>query len=93
MLTDSQSAILRILQSAVEAEATRRVVYCSDWLGWLPYGCYTGLKYGQEVAGMPSDWQRTDLNALEEHGLIRMVDQVKDVEDEFHERITYEVAT
>ena len=42
---------------------------------------------------MPSDWQRTDLNALEEHGLIRMVDQVKDVEDEFHERITYEVAT
>jgi hypothetical protein len=41
-LTALQFDLLKCLQSAVEAKPNRQIVYCSEWLGYLPFGAITG---------------------------------------------------
>lgn len=93
MLDERQIELRERIESAVENIADRRVVYVSEWLGWLPYGCYHWVEVnGQEIADLPSDWQRSDLQALEQFGFLRRLEEWQDPADEYHLTITYEVA-
>src|SRR5262245_56485719 len=96
-LTTLQADLLGRLRSAVEGKQSRRVVYCTEWLGYLPFGLYQWIECdGQDISReFPPewrlDWSRTDLDALEEIGLLRKVDEWRNPDDDCDMKITYEV--
>ena len=92
-MTALQTDLLRCLRTAVEAKRDRRVVYCSEWLGYLPYGVYHWVEVdGQEISKtFPSDWQRTDLEALAKAGLLAKIEEWQNPEDEYDAKVAYEV--
>ncbi|HEV3440227.1 MAG TPA: hypothetical protein VG122_22930 [Gemmata sp.] len=92
-LTAIQADLLRHLRSAVEAKPNRRVVYCSECLGWLPYVFYHWVEVdGQDISKtFPLDWHRADLEALERVGLLAKIDEWQNPQDEYDTKITYEV--
>jgi len=94
-LTAVQTDLLRCLRSAVEAKASHRVVYCSEWLGYLPYGIYHWVEVeGQDISKtFPSDWRRIDLEALEKVGLLARIDEWQNPNDEYDTKVTYEVSS
>ena len=52
--------------------AWTEIVYCSEWLGYLPYGAYQWIEAaGRDVsAGMPAGWTLDDLLVLEREGFL-----------------------
>jgi hypothetical protein len=94
-LTALQTDLLRHLRFAVEAKQNRRVVYCSECLGWLPYVFYHWVDAdGQDISKtFPLDWQRTDLEALEKAGLLTRIEAWQNPEDEYDTKVTYEVSS
>jgi hypothetical protein len=94
-LTDLQTALLSRLRSAVEANPNRRVVYCTEWLGELPFGLYHWVEVDGEVIStrFPSGWQQSDLDALDRARLLTRVAEWQNPADEFDTTITYEVTS
>jgi hypothetical protein len=94
-LTALQTDLLDHLRSAVEAIHNRRVVYCTEWLGELPFGLYQWVEVDSQVIStrFPSGWQRLDLDALHKAGLLTKVDEWQNPGDEFDTTITYEVTS
>lgn len=96
-LTALQSELLGRLRSAVEGRPSRRVVYCTEWLGYLPFGQYQWVECdGHDIsptfpAEWRLDWSRTDLDALAEVGLLRKVDEWRNPDDECDMKVTYEI--
>jgi hypothetical protein len=93
-LTATQTALLECLRAAVRTAPSRQVVYCAEWLGYLPFGAY----YWVEVEGkdiptrsLPADWRFADLDALAVAGLLTRVSEWRNPEDECEKRITFEV--
>jgi len=93
-LTGLQTDLLRCLRVAVEAKPHRRIVYCSEWLGYLPYGVYCWVEAdSQEISKtFPADWQQADLEALAKAGLLAKIDAWQNPEDEYDTKVTYEVS-
>lgn len=93
-LTLLQTDLLRCLQSAVEAKPNRRIIYCSEWLGYLPFGLYHWIIVdGRDISLMlPTDWSRSDLGTLEKVGFLVKIDEWKNPNDNCETKVTYEVA-
>jgi hypothetical protein len=92
-LTALQTDLLKRLQSAVASTTSRRVVYCSEWLGYLPFGLYHWVNAdGQDISlSLPCGWDRRVFEALEKAGLLAKIDEWKNPDHEYDTKITYEV--
>src|ERR1043165_767851 len=92
-LSKAQIEIWKQILSAVETEPNRQIVYCSEWLGYLPFGAYHWVEVnGLDISqAFPSGWQRSDLRALEQAGVLRLVESWQNPEDEYHQKITYDL--
>lgn len=88
-----QIAIRDKIVTAVRSAGSARIVYRSEWLGYLPFGAYHWVECeGATVSGdFPADWSSADLAALERHGFLKLVSAWIDSDDEFHSKTTYEV--
>jgi hypothetical protein len=93
-LSDSQQVILAKLQEATKSLSQREVAYCSEWLGYLPFGAYHWIEVGGEDISkdFPAGWQRADLQCLEQAGFLRKLSEWQDPNDEYHSKATYAVA-
>jgi hypothetical protein len=94
-LTPTQAALLACLRSAVAGEQSRRVVYCTEYLGYLPFGLYHWFAVSGKVIDssvLPPDFSRSDLDALETAGLLRIIGRLANAEDEWESRTTYELS-
>jgi hypothetical protein len=94
-LTPTQDALLACLRSAVAGGRTRRVVYCTEYLGYLPFGLYHWFLIGGKAidsSALPPDFSRSDLDALEAAGLLCIVGRLANAEDELESRTTYELS-
>jgi hypothetical protein len=96
-LTWIQAELLARLRSAVKEKQNRRIVYCAECLGYLPFVFYHWIEAeGQDFSrSFPSDWcldwSQTDMEALAKAGLLVKVDEWRNPSDEFDTKITYEV--
>lgn len=90
-LTPSQSTVLDVLRDALANAQLARAVYCSEWLGYLPFGAYGWIEVdGADVsARFPSGWGQGDLEALVQAGLLRRESEWHNPGDEFESRIVY----
>jgi beta-lactamase class D len=93
-LNSSQQDILAQIQHAVQSSVSREIVYCSEWLGYLPYGAYHWVEVNNDDISkeFPVGWQRSDLHALEQTGFLRKLHEWQNPKDEHHCKITYAVA-
>ena len=89
MLTATQIAIRDRIASA----RSPQIVYCSEWLGYLPFGVYHWVECsGTSISDdFPIDWTAADLEALERHGFLTLVATWKDPADAFNTKVTYAV--
>jgi hypothetical protein len=94
-LTALQTDLLDRIRLAVETTHNHRVVYCTEWLGELPFGLVHWVEVdGEEISTtFPSDWQRSDLDVLDKAGLLTKVGEWQNPGDEFDTAITYEVTS
>jgi hypothetical protein len=94
-LTPTQGALLACLRSAVAGGRTRRVVYCTEYLGYLPFGLYHWFVVSGEAidsSALPPGFSRSDLDALEAAGVLHFVGRLSSAEDELESRTTYELS-
>ncbi|MAG92912.1 MAG: hypothetical protein CMJ48_04095 [Planctomycetaceae bacterium] len=96
-LTSVQADLLKCLRSAVGRQPSLRIVYCTAWLGYLPFGLYHWVEVGgRDISNsFPSDWafdwERTDLDRLEEARFLVKLCELQNSEDELETRVTYEL--
>jgi hypothetical protein len=96
-LTAEQRDIARRLAEAcARAGAGARIVYQTEYLGWLPFGQYHWVDVesadGKESVSnhFPDGWAREDLLRIESAGLLRRVGEAREDADDLH-RIVYEM--
>ncbi len=94
-LTPLQADLLDCLRSAVRGNKNRRVVYGSEYLGYLPFGLYHWVDVdGQDISlSLPGEWQRRDLEALVRAGLLAKIEEWKNPNDELETKTIYEVSS
>lgn len=90
-LTPLQMDLLRRLRSAVSSKPKREILYCTEWLGYLPYGLYHWMSADGQDCALPLDWSRTDLMALEEAGFLVKTAEWRNPDDELETKNTYQV--
>lgn len=96
-LTPPQREIVRLLTDAWRAAgAGARIVYQTEWLGWLPFGQYQWVDVeradGKDEVSLrfPGGWVMADVIALERAGLLRRVsEEHEDASD--MDRIVFEM--
>ena len=94
-LTPTQTALFACLRSAVVAGQTQRVVYCTESLGYLPFGLYHWFVVsGKDIDSLvlPPDFSRSDLDALEAAGLLCIVARLVTAKDELESRTIYKLS-
>jgi hypothetical protein len=92
-LTPVQRGILRLMSAAVAGGG--RILYRSEWLGWLPFGQYQGIEV--EPAGaeravpltLPGGWELSDVLAIEQAGRLRRIGETHEAQDDVE--IIYEL--
>jgi hypothetical protein len=93
-LTPAQREILRLMREAAAGDA--RIIYRSEYLGWLPYGQYQGVEVAHPGAerpvplGLPSGWEMADILAIEQAGRLRRVSEKHEMEFD-EDEIIYEL--
>jgi hypothetical protein len=92
-LSGTQIAMRDRIAAAVRPAGATTIVYCSEWLGYLPFGVYHWVECGGTSISddFPSDWAAADLEALERHGFLTLVTTWKDPADAFNTKVTYAV--
>lgn len=90
-ISPSQQEVLVQLQTAIESMACREFVYCSEWLGYFPFGAYQWVEIdGADIStNFPNGWLGSDLTALEQAGYLRLLSTWQNPKDEHHKKITY----
>ena len=96
-LTPRQYEIACLLAEAwTAAGAGARVVYQTEWLGWLPSGQYQWVDV-EHAAGkdevslrFPSGWEMEDVLAVERDGRLRRLSETREAADEM-QRIEFEM--
>lgn len=65
-LATEQTELFNYLRLSVQTSQSRRFVYSSEWLGYLPFGLYHWLEVnGQDISpSFHSEWGRSDLDTL-----------------------------
>jgi hypothetical protein len=91
-MADDADRIARV-RAHLATVAPCEVTYHSAWLGYLPYGAYHWLEVDRVdvTAGMPADWQREDLFALERAGFLDKIDEQRDPAEPHDVRIVFRV--
>jgi hypothetical protein len=93
-LTRTQVDLLQRLRSAVASEASRYVVYCTEYLGYLPFGLYLWVEVnGKDIgpSALPPGFSGADLDALEAVGLLHRACRWTNADDNSESKTTYEV--
>lgn len=92
-LTATQLALLQALRNAASASTDRRIVYCSEYLGDLPFGLYHWVMCdGRDISEvLPSEFSFTDIEALEREGVLRRIAEWSNPKDELESKHTFEV--
>ena len=92
-MTEIQERLKAGIEAAVRASGCEEIVYCSEWLGYLPYGVYHGITCaGEDITrGFTFGWSVDDLAALEASGFLEKRGEHRDPEDEWDFQITYRV--
>ena len=90
-LTELQARLLDELQKTLGAKPNQHAVYCTEWLGFLPYGAYHWLEVsGHDISrSFPAGWQLADIEALEIHGHLEKTAEWQNPQDEYERKITY----
>jgi hypothetical protein len=92
-LFDFQLELFKHVLKASESLQSDQVVCVSEYLGYLPFGVYHWLECaGQDISkSYQTSWQKTDLVALEDAGLLVRLETWQNSEDEFHSKTTFRV--
>ena len=92
-LTSTQTDLLQCLHSVLRRRGNQQIAYCTEWLGYLPYGLYHWVKVENEDISLrlPFDFGRTDFDALEAAGFLIKTSEWNNPEDEFETKVVYEV--
>ena len=92
-MTKTQEHIKARIVAAVRASGCQEIVYCSEWLGFLPYGVYHWITCANKdiTRGFTFLWSVDDLAALEASGFLEKLGECRDPEEEFDYQITYRV--
>jgi hypothetical protein len=91
--TPAQREILRLITDA--AAGGGRIIYRSEYLGWLPYGQYHGIEVASAGAErpvplkLPTGWEMDDLLAIEQAGHLRRISETHESEGDVE--IIYEL--
>ena len=93
ILTDRQNLIRDRISTAVISSSTAEIVYCSEWLGYLPFGLYQWIECNQEDISrdFPSGWEGEDLAALETCGFLEKIGEWQDPQDDMNRKTTFKV--
>ena len=93
-LTAAQTDILGRLRSVVAATPNRQILYCSEWLGYLPYGVYHWIEVdGEDISkSFPSGWGPADIEALERAELLERLEDWQNPDDEYNMKFTYKIS-
>ena len=93
-MTPLQHELAGWLQHAVAKTGGRRVVYRTEYLGYLPFGQYHWVKVGgKDVSlGWPEGWEWRDLEALADAGVLVRVSHWVNPHDECERESQYDVA-
>ena len=91
--TDRQIQIRDRIAAEVKSSGVSEIVYCSEWLGDLPFGVYHWIECNQHdfTRDFPSGWESTDLTALESGGFLVKINEWQDPQDEFNRKTTFKV--
>jgi hypothetical protein len=89
MLTRVQNQLQKRIADAVERADHSQIEYHSEWLGYLPYGCYHWITCkGADVdVVLSEDWSVSDLTALEQAGFLQKIDESTNPDDPFEKTI------
>lgn len=92
-MTQVQSDLLNGLRLAVGSDSNRRFDYVVEWLGYLPFGLYHWIEIEDRHVSnaLPSNWEVTDLKALETLGYLVRINEWNDPQDEYHAKVTFEL--
>jgi len=84
-----------VLRQAIEELCTRmqcdEIVYCTEWLGYMPCGVYHWIECAGETLTEAPDWVAADLQVLETQGFLQKLAQWQDPDDEFQTDTRYRV--
>jgi len=91
----SQKQLLDAIKRASKPDSESKITYHSEWLGYLPYGCYHWVCVDDEDISATineMDGVETDLEHLSKLGLLIEVRRHTNPEDEFEKLIEYKIA-
>jgi hypothetical protein len=93
-MTPIQRELARELRRAVADTGSRRVVYRTEYLGYLPFGQYHWLTVaGKDVSlACPEGWEWRDLEALADAGALVRISQWVNPRDDCEREHQYDVA-
>ena len=93
-MTPLQQELARRLQRTAADTGSRRVVYRTEYLGYLPFGQYHWVTVaGEDVSlACPDGWKWRDLEALADAGLLVRVSQWVNPQDDCAMESQYDVA-
>jgi hypothetical protein len=96
-LTTTQTELLMCLRRAIQTKQCHRIVYCTEYLGYLPFGLYHWIETdGEDISAelrseSAFDWHREDLEALRARGFLTKIDEWTNPSDELETKTTFEV--
>lgn len=72
-----QCEILAQIREATKSPGQHELVYCSEWLGYPPFGAYHWVEVrGHDISkDFPYGWQRSDLQCLEQAAFLRKLSE------------------
>jgi hypothetical protein len=93
-MTPLQLELARRLQRAAADLNGQRVVYWTEYLGYLPFGQYHWVTVaGEDVSlAFPDGWERRDLEALADAGVLTRVSHWVNPRDDGERESQYDVA-
>ena len=92
-MTDTQKQIKNIILSKMSSAQQNELVYSTEWLGYLPYGQYHRVDLnGEDISReFPQEWSFDDLDFLSSHGLLKVIKDSRETDDDEEFKIIYHV--
>jgi hypothetical protein len=91
-LTQTQLELLGGLRAAVAGQSSQLVVYCTEYLGYLPFGLYHWFEVDEiDINYLGSDFSSADLDVLEAAGFLKKMNEWVNPDDELERTITFRI--